>query len=255
MLLSRHAPKLHSLDLSFDYTVLIHALLRHPPVMQRNKTISYTADDLDYPDAEPDYDEEASYEYTEEDKLNFATLTPVVRAEIEEAGLQASDREIEDALWDSYWDVGECVAWLKKNAKRKGGGESGKGGGGGKGEKGGKTTGEKVKNRFDQAAERNSGGEFEVSFFGCAEIGAPGIEGDAMNVPAEARRGGSYTSTYESEYALTVKQWNRFRETFRTVCLGLQTFLGRMYPLGCRATSFHHQAAFSVRSSLVAPRN
>lgn len=127
--------------------------------MQRNKTIAYDDDDL-YPSDE-DYYEEDSVEYTEEDKANFASLTPVVRAEVEEAGLQASDREIQDALWDSYWDVAEAVRWLRKNAKGKSKGGGGAGGGG-DGEKKAK---EKAGSRFDQAAERSkgvSGGEFET---------------------------------------------------------------------------------------------
>lgn len=135
--------------------------------MQRNKTIAYEDDDL-YDDGD-DYEEEQIEEYTEEDKQNFATLTPVVRAEIEEAGLQASDRDIGDALWNYYWDVAKSVAYLK-NVKR----PKGKGDGGGEGKKeGGKGGKGKVKgSRFDQAAEKNLsqsgggvGGELECSSF------------------------------------------------------------------------------------------
>ncbi|KAH9810761.1 HBS1 N-terminus [Teratosphaeria destructans] len=78
--------------------------------MQRNKNIDYDEDDL-Y-DAGDDYaeDEEA---YSAEDRDNFATLTPVVRAELEESDITVSDRDIEDALWHYYWDVAKSVAYLK----------------------------------------------------------------------------------------------------------------------------------------------
>ena len=79
--------------------------------MQRVKNIEYDEDDV-YGDEEEDYVEEEQG-YTAEDRDNFTTLTPVVRAELVEAGLQASDREIQDALWHYYWDVGKSVAYLK----------------------------------------------------------------------------------------------------------------------------------------------
>lgn len=76
--------------------------------MHRVKKVEYEDDDL-YSGEE----EEADAEYTAEDRDNFATLTPVVRAELEEARLHASDREIEEALWHYYWDVSKSVAYLK----------------------------------------------------------------------------------------------------------------------------------------------
>lgn len=164
--------------------------------MQRNKTIAYDDDDIydedDYYD-DPEQ-EDQPYEYTEEDKHNFSTLTPVVRAEIEEAGLQASDREIEDALWDSYWDVGESVRFLKgvKGGKGKGSGEKGKEG---KKEKGG--------SRFDMAAERSKGvnvGKGELGYFlDCCGKDGEGIGGQdcvySGSIGLESRRGGLYTTS------------------------------------------------------------
>lgn len=122
--------------------------------MQRNRNIAYDDDDL-YDDADDDYS--ADPEYTDEDLSNFATLTPVVRAELDEAGLQASNREIEDALWESYWDVGSCVVYFKnKKGEKKDGKVKQQG-----------RKKEKPKSRFDEAAEKNvgavggdSGGEF-----------------------------------------------------------------------------------------------
>jgi elongation factor 1 alpha-like protein len=122
---------------------------------KRVKDIDYDEDDL-YSGDEDDYDNAGGDGLTEEDKDNFATLTPVVRAELDEAGLQVETKEIEDALWHYFWDVGKSVTYLK-NAKQP------------------KTpaaktqpTKEKAKSKFDQAQEesaKKSGGEFDVSFF------------------------------------------------------------------------------------------
>lgn len=83
--------------------------------MQRVKNVGYDDDDL-YSDDE-DYVEEGGDEqgYTAEDRENFTTLTPVVRAELEEGGVQVDDGEIEKALWHYYWDVGKSVAYLKNS--------------------------------------------------------------------------------------------------------------------------------------------
>ncbi|KAK5113349.1 hypothetical protein LTR62_003448 [Meristemomyces frigidus] len=106
--------------------------------MQRVKNVDYDENDL-YD--EPDYDEPEET-YTDEDRNNFATLTPVVRAELEEASLQASDREIEDALWNYYWDVAKSVTYLKNSKKPKTQEQLVKK--------------EKVKSKFDQAAEKSA---------------------------------------------------------------------------------------------------
>ncbi|KAK3686479.1 hypothetical protein LTR37_019764 [Vermiconidia calcicola] len=108
--------------------------------MHRMKNIEYDEDDLYAEDEEVDGEEEQAY--TDEDRQNFDDLTPVVRAELDEAGLQASDREIEEALYYYYWDVGKSVVHLKhartprpqqQQAKK-----------------------EKAKSKFDQAAERSA---------------------------------------------------------------------------------------------------
>ncbi|QIX01894.1 hypothetical protein AMS68_007411 [Peltaster fructicola] len=77
---------------------------------RRVKDIAYDADDLDY-----DEDESAPYDqYTEEDKQNFAELTPVVQAHLVEAQVKASVDQIQEALYHYYWDVAKSVDYLKK---------------------------------------------------------------------------------------------------------------------------------------------
>lgn len=129
--------------------------------MQRVKNIDYTADDLYSDDDSEQYadDDSAQQPHTTEDRENFTTLTPVVRAELEEAGLQASDREIEDALWHYYWDVGKSVAYLKNARPPRQGKEGGQ-----KKEEKAKKEG-KGKSRFDVAAEKSAemAGELRLS--------------------------------------------------------------------------------------------
>ncbi|KAI6802018.1 elongation factor EF-1 alpha subunit [Hortaea werneckii] len=111
--------------------------------MQRQKNVQYDDDDL-Y-DEEDDYGEEPQEEYTAEDKDNFATLTPVVRAELEEAGLSVSDSDIQESLWHYYWDVGKSVSYLKNARTPRQ--QQDKTGGAKK---------EKSKSKSDQAAEKSA---------------------------------------------------------------------------------------------------
>jgi len=121
------------------------------PGHRRVKDIGYDDEDGDdyYSDEDGDYaaGTTGGDTYTAEDKNNFATLTPVVKAELQAAGLQASDREIEDALWNYYWDVGKSVNYLKSAKQPKGTQGTG-----------GKlpATKEKAKSKFDEAAERSA---------------------------------------------------------------------------------------------------
>lgn len=107
-------------------------------IMQRNKNIDYDEDDL-YSEEEEDFGEDEGH--TQEDKDNFATLTPVVRAELDEAGIPATTQQIEDALWHYFWDVGKSVAYLKNSRTPR------------EGQKEGKKEG-KAKSKFEQAAEK-----------------------------------------------------------------------------------------------------
>ncbi|KAK4506761.1 hypothetical protein PRZ48_000494 [Zasmidium cellare] len=106
--------------------------------MLRHKNIEYDEDEL-YSDEGEDYAEEGGY--TQEDKDNFATLTPVVRAELDEAGVPTTAKQIEDALWHYYWDVGKSVAYLKNSRTPREGKQEAK-------------KEEKPKSKFEQAAEK-----------------------------------------------------------------------------------------------------
>jgi elongation factor 1 alpha-like protein len=130
---------------------------------KRVKDIDYDEDEL-YSGDEEEYDNTGGDALTEEEKENFATLTPVVRAELDEAGLQVENKEIEDALWHYFWDVGKSVTYLK-NAKQPKTSAT-------------KTppTKEKAKSKFDQAQEesaKKSGGEFAVPFTSRAPKAGP----------------------------------------------------------------------------------
>ncbi|KAK6442569.1 hypothetical protein LTR95_001192 [Oleoguttula sp. CCFEE 5521] len=115
---------------------------------RRVKDIDYDEEDLYDEVDDEDTGADAPPDLTPEDQANFATLTPVVRAELDEAGLQASDREIQDALWNYYWDVGKSVGYLRglRGEKVNGGGEAKKA---------------KMKSKFEEAEEeraRKAGG-------------------------------------------------------------------------------------------------
>ena len=112
--------------------------------MQRVKNVGYDDDDL-YDEQDDDYDQDDGATYTAEDKEHFATLTPVIRAELEEVGVQASDKAIEDALWHYYWDVGKSVSYLKSNGTPKSHQQSAE-----------KMAKAKTKSKFDEAAERSA---------------------------------------------------------------------------------------------------
>ncbi|KAK1073932.1 hypothetical protein LTR74_001489 [Friedmanniomyces endolithicus] len=119
--------------------------------MQRVKNVDYDEDELYDDDGE--YGEEPEI-YSQEDRANFAALIPVVRAELEEVGLQASDKEIQDGLWNYYWDVAKAVTYLKNSRTPKVQQQTLK-------------KQEKPKSKFDEAAERSAKGlgESGLSFF------------------------------------------------------------------------------------------
>ena len=146
--------------------------------MQRVKKIDYDEDDF-YSEEEEEANPEAEQEsYTDDDRHNFATLTPVVRAELDEAGLQASDREIEEALWHYYWDVGKSVAYLKNSRTPRAQEKKEK---------------VKAKSKFELAAERSRvvAGELVVRSSFVFEGGALGAMGRCMD-----RRGGWFCLCY-----------------------------------------------------------
>lgn len=122
--------------------------------MQRVKNVGYDDDDLFDDEDVEQYGDEAE-QFSAEDRQNLATLTPVVRAELEEAGVQASDKEIQDSLWHYYWDAAKSVSYLKttKTPKTSQPPTAKK---------------EKSKSKFDQAAEKRAkiAGESWFSFYG-----------------------------------------------------------------------------------------
>lgn len=114
---------------------------------KRVKDIDYDDDDL-YSGSEDEYDNNAGGDgLTDEDRQNFASLTPVVRAELDEAGIPTTTKEIEDALWHYFWDVGKSVAYLKNAKQPK--------------QQPKVEKKEKAKSKFDQAQEK-AGGEFFI---------------------------------------------------------------------------------------------
>ncbi|SMQ50105.1 unnamed protein product [Zymoseptoria tritici ST99CH_3D7] len=116
--------------------------------MQRVKNVGYDDDDIYSDEDDYGYGEETegvdAQGRTAEDLENFATLTPVVRAELDEAGVPSTTKDIEDALWHYFWDVGKSVAYLK-NARTPRPAQ-------GKKEKVEKM---KAKSKFDEAAEKS----------------------------------------------------------------------------------------------------
>ena len=144
--------------------------------MQRVKNVGYDDDDL-YDDQDDEYDQDDGTTYSAEDKEHFASLTPVIRAELEEVGVQASDKAIEDALWHYYWDVGKSVSYLKSSGTPRPQQQSTE-----------KTAKAKTKSKFDEAAERSAAKAGESSdLFLC-----PGIfvESNIGNVYSCMWRGG-----------------------------------------------------------------
>jgi hypothetical protein len=142
--------------------------------MQRVKNVGYDEDDL-YDD--DDYAEEEQG-YSAEDRDNFANLIPVVRAELEEAGVQTSDKQIEDALWHYYWDVGKSVAYLKGARKPEA-----------------EVKKEKPKSKFDEAAQKNANkaGELCCCFLlvrnsSATPQHAPALDSEGGQVKAVASR-------------------------------------------------------------------
>ena len=142
------------------------------PSTHRVKNVDYDDDDY-YSEEEEDYGEEEQV-FTAEDREQFAALTPVVRAELDEAGLQASDREIEETLYHYWWDVGKTVGYLKnRNTPRSQQQDTKK---------------EMAKSKFDQAAERSAekAGELDV-FVACSKDGSGSLARMTNEVD---RRGG-----------------------------------------------------------------
>lgn len=79
---------------------------------RRVKSLDYDDDDLDY---DNDYDEEydqGQEDISPEDKEQLRLGTIEVR-KVLGAAYQVSDTEIQDALWNYYYDVSKTVALIK----------------------------------------------------------------------------------------------------------------------------------------------
>jgi len=82
--------------------------------IHRVKDISYNYDEHhDYAD---DYDNEGEEELEAEDREQLKAGTVAVREELG-ADFPASEKEIQDALWHYYYDIGKSVAYLKNRKK------------------------------------------------------------------------------------------------------------------------------------------
>jgi hypothetical protein len=189
--------------------------------MQRVKNIDYDEEEL-Y--SEEDYGAGEDDGYTDEDRDNFATLTPVVRAELGEAGLQASDREIEEALWHYFWDVGKSVSYLKNTRtprlqqQKKGTGGNGK---------------TKAKSKFDEAAERATKGRFKLFMFMLYRRSCEGME---VIQPATGRAGSPRLPPKRTCADCTAVQ-SMHRVEAPQADDGLTASLGRVYRRTCEVNS------------------
>lgn len=79
---------------------------------RRVKNVGYDDGDLDYDD---DYEEEfdgGQEEVSAEDKEQLRLGTIEVRKSLDPA-CQATDQEIQDKLWDTYYDIGKTVSYIK----------------------------------------------------------------------------------------------------------------------------------------------
>jgi hypothetical protein len=207
--------------------------------MQRVKNIDYDEDEL-Y--AEEDYGAGEDDGYTDEDRDNFATLTPVVRADLGDAGLQASDREIEEALWHYFWDVGKSVSYLK-NTRTPRPQQQKKGSGGA-----GKT---KVKSKFDEAAERATKGKLNLSIFLWYRRSCEGME---VIQPATGR-GGSPRLPLKRTCADCTAVQSMHRVEAPQADNGLSASLGRIYRRAYEVNSSLHTRLGHILDYSVARRS
>jgi len=79
---------------------------------RRVKEVSYNDEDEDY----DEYGEDAGDELSPEDKKQLEVGTIAVRAELD-PDIIVSDKEVQDALWHYYYDIGKSVTYLKNLKK------------------------------------------------------------------------------------------------------------------------------------------
>ena len=82
---------------------------------RRVKSLEYDDDDLEYDDLEEEYEEEG--DLTAEDKEQLRVGTIEVR-KVLGPGYQVSDKEIQDSLWNYYYDIQKTVNHIKSEFYR-----------------------------------------------------------------------------------------------------------------------------------------
>ena len=84
--------------------------------MSNRRVKSLAVDDDDYDeDYEEDYDEPQGEELTDEDKRQMQQGTIKVREGLGSA-YNVSDKDIQEALWHYYYDIGKSVTYLKSKS-------------------------------------------------------------------------------------------------------------------------------------------
>lgn len=78
---------------------------------RRVKSLAVDDDDFDE-DYDEDYDEPQGEELTDEDKQQMQQGTIKVRQGLG-AAYNVSDKDIQEALWHYYYDIGKSVSYLK----------------------------------------------------------------------------------------------------------------------------------------------
>ena len=76
---------------------------------RRVKAIDYDDDDLEYDDCE---DEAERQEVSEDDKRQLEQATVEVRKGLD-TSYQVSDAEIQDTLWNYYYDIAKTVTYIQ----------------------------------------------------------------------------------------------------------------------------------------------
>lgn len=83
--------------------------------MSNRRTKAVLADDDDFDYDEPldeDYDEQAETQISEEDEQHLILGTIQVRQQLE-PGIQVTDQEIRDALWNYHYDIQKTLSFIR----------------------------------------------------------------------------------------------------------------------------------------------
>jgi elongation factor 1 alpha-like protein len=79
--------------------------------MSKHRIKAVALDD-EYDDYDEDYEEGTGDVLTAEDKEQLAAGTVAVRAELSD-DFPATDKDIQDSLWHTYYDIERTVSYLK----------------------------------------------------------------------------------------------------------------------------------------------